>query len=180
MKKLKILKFIFTFVFLLFHNILTLDFCSETSCTISDGTSTYSYSVQKWSYSDSNVRPKYIQDSRTGSIECHRCSGISQNSIYTIDIYGQCLVGHCEEGGKILDKTNECTSLVLNNLYLLGDVYYCRPQPNTICDGIYGTKCVCSSYYYTEYLLGNKKRYTCLNSLSAIPSIYKYYNYKTN
>ena len=177
MKNLKILKFIFTFVFLLFHKILALNFCSETSCTISDGTSTNSYSVQKELYSGSNVRPKYIQDSSTGSIECHRCSGISQNSIYTIDINGRCLVGHCEEGGKILDKTNECTSLVLNNLFLLGDVYYCQQPSNTNCEN---KKCVCKSYYFTEYLLGEKKRYTCLDTIPDSTTGYKYYNYKTN
>ena len=178
MKNLKYQKFIIIFIFILSLDKSIEDFCGLSSCTIYGNTNTYSVEVA--SYDTSIVRPKYIQTGNTNTISCYLCPAISPESIYTIDANGNCFVGQCPDGGKILDKTNECTSLVLNNLYLLGDVYYRQPQPNTICDGIYGTKCVCSSYYYTEYLLGNKKRYTCLNSLSAIPSIYKYYNYKTN
>ena len=188
MKNLKYQKFIFIFIFILSIDKSFEQFCTDTYCTINTDTGSNTYSIKRNSYTNSiKYRPKYLQtDDNTGRVSCHDCPEISIGSIYSIDANGNCYVGQCPEGGKILDKTNECTSLVLtSSLYLLGDVYYCDKPDFTNCEG---NICECSSYYYIEYLIGNKKKYHCFKDFSNIPSdfpsnflsIYKYYNYKTN
>ena len=105
MKNLKYQKFIFIFIFILSIDKSFEQFCTDTYCTINTDTGSNTYSIERNSYTNSiKYRPKYLQtDDNTGRVSCHDCPEISIGSIYSIDANGNCYVGQCPEGGKILE-----------------------------------------------------------------------------
>ena len=171
MKKLEFRKLIFIFIFILCLNKTNENFCTQASCNMNG----IDYSIEAILYTDGNgVRSKF-NSYNDDIIQCYECPGISPSSFYFIREDGSCLITECD-GGKIIEKTNECVYKSISDLFSLGDFYYCYEPLNAIC---IDKNCECQSYFYIEYISGTKKKYHCLDSTSLISSDYKFYNYKT-
>ena len=132
------------------------------------------YSTNMYGYNCNNCKPKYGTSSN-----CYLCPSLT-SGFYTIDGSGNCQDGCSIGTSKIIDNTNECTSIGITQYTqrTMGSVYYIdttiKPEysycePNT-------KICTCNKFYYKEQI-NNKLKITCVGpSNDPSNTLYKSYN----
>ena len=110
------------------------------------------------------------------TIGCKYCS-FNEEKFYKIEDDNCNPKSQCEDGEKIVYKSNECVSSC-SNYFEMGDYcYFSRPE-NSQCDDI-NKNCHCLYKYYIT-TINSKQEYHCLSQTDDCPSDYNNYKFPNN
>ena len=106
------------------------------------------------------------------SIGCKYCN-FNGEDFYKIEGDNCNPKSQCEDGEKIVFKSNECVS-GCSNFFEMGDYCYYSAPTNSQCDDS-NKRCHCLYKYYITTTIDSKKEYHCLSQTDDCPNNYDYY-----